>query len=137
MHSLHRAQRERGLGMGWMDIVIIRIITLHRAPGEENGMDGYSYYQDTCTCVTPTSQSTHESKGATIVFEERTFLSKFFFCCVNPPNFHLDYQILGALARKVFNHPNLAIPCIKLTRVLQNCRFSQNWPYFQNCISFS
>ena len=25
--------------------------------------DGYSYYQDTCTCVTPTSQLAHESRG--------------------------------------------------------------------------
>ena len=62
-HALFAQGEERGGWDGWMDIVIIRIITLHRAPGEENGMDGYSCYQDTCTCVTPTSRSTHESAG--------------------------------------------------------------------------
>ena len=39
--------------------IVNGMVSAHAGSGE----DGYSYYQDTCTCVTPTSQSAHESKG--------------------------------------------------------------------------
>ena len=116
MHSLHR-ERRGGVGMdGWMDIVIIRKITLHRAPGEENGMDGYSCYQDTCTCVTPTSQSTHESAGG----NGRIWGAHIFtFSLLLLMQQISKYQILDKCLTIQILHKTHS------TRVLQNCRFLQ------------
>ena len=53
----------------------------HFAQGAEGERDGYSYYQDSCTCVTHTSQFTHESKGGNgHIWGEHIFITKF-FCC--------------------------------------------------------
>ena len=98
--------------------IVNGMVSAHAGSGE----DGYSYYQDTCTCVTPTSQSAHESKGGNgRIWGAHIFIKVFFFC------FFFRWRKFSpgtlVLSSKYFHS-------IKITNVVQNCKLPQNWQVF-------